>query len=1263
MAYTLKGITLKIGADVSDFQTQLNKIKAETKGLDGTMSRLQKSMKFDSSLQNQYRNLATSQSLLSDKIKSVSKQYNAMTTAVEQAKKMEDEWADAIEKSGTCSAQDEEILKNLQQQTKRVTVEKEALKNELIKLEGQFISTETATLRQYSALSNLETVTSNLATKTKTLSLLSGGLLSASAYEAISFEDAWTGVTKTVEGTDEQLAIVNDGLKNLATTTASTYQDIAYYAELAGQMGIPTDSIVGFTETITMLGDTTNLVGEEAAQALAKFSNIMVSEEEKTNDYYQRLGSSIVDLGNKFATTESDITDMSLRIGVAGKQVGLSSDEVLALSTALSSLGIEAAAGGSSVSKMLKSIQIAVSTGSDELELYAETAGMSAEEFSKAWGEDASNAFLKFVEGIGKADDVTAKLQELDITEIRQSNAMGALAQSSEVLADALDTSKSAWADNTAMVTEAEKRYNTLKSKFSQTWEAIKQAGNEIGQNLTPAISSALDVIKDLAIGFTEMSDSGKKNVTNLLLFTTALSPMLKLTSKVSGGLKNLLSLFGTLSIKAKNYSSALLNAAEDMEIMAGGTTGLSTATVEAAGQFSKLSTGLSKFQAVAVPAIAGVTAAIGLFAAAYVYLGEKTKEAKEEALEELEANNEIVKSCSKVIEGYDDVASSINSLTSEAKSYSETISNNKEKTTVLIDTLKELNDVEDKNSIQKQTLKTIIEELNGLYPDLNYSIDEETGKIYDQDGQLVTNIDTMDDYIKKLQETAEEEAKAAAYVKFKEALVEEQTELQALQDTYDELQKEIKDLYKAGDYTGAEALVDQQKKVEESMQDLKTTIKTTKNEIENLDEEFNAATFDEEFKSKLDSMKQSAEDAGIQIPKKIATAIENGKGDFDKANEYLTAYTNYQSMIEKAGETGTAIPQTMATEILNNADSVKKQIEAMNYMIDFQNAINNAGLQGKEIPQVLAEKIQAGAQGDESGISVQDAVNALNDSVRWDTLVEKAGLSGKSTVEALDNAVYGGTTSLQEAVNSLVAQGYVEPLNDCLDSVDADTQAAIKNAIDGIDSEENLTNAKDATNKVGSSMWDGIKGWLQDIGDAISGFFGNVSDIEKKYTQGNSGTKKVKKSQSFERIAELPSNMSATFAIPETRMAVTPFITNVPEIRDTNAITNLSSRRLAMYNAANSVGTALNGYDGTITATVGGIGSSNYESDDSMNGVLNAISNRLNGLEQKISLLQQPIDATVSFVAELDGDIVTNRVTKNITKQVNSLNRSKGGR
>jgi hypothetical protein len=99
---------------------------------------------------------------------------------------------------------------------------------------------------------------------------------------------------------------------SLVVPVAAT--EIAKVAEAAGQLGIEKENILAFTRTMVDLGVATNLTSEEAATMLAQFANVTgVSQKEFSN-----LGSTIVALGNNFATTERDIVEMAQRLAARG---------------------------------------------------------------------------------------------------------------------------------------------------------------------------------------------------------------------------------------------------------------------------------------------------------------------------------------------------------------------------------------------------------------------------------------------------------------------------------------------------------------------------------------------------------------------------------------------------------------------------------------------------------------------------------------------------------------------------------------------------------------------------------------------------------------------------------------------------------------------------------------------------------------------------------------------------------------------------------
>lgn len=314
------------------------------------------------------------------------------------------------------------------------------------------------------------------------------------AQASMDFESAITGVAKTTDLTDEELAAMSDSIKVLSTEIPATTEEIAAVAEAAGQLGIQKDALLDFTEIMTMLGTATNMTADEAATALARFANITGM----ATDNYGRLGSVIVDLGNNFATTESEIVAMGTRLASAGKLAGLTEPEIMALAAAMSSVGIEADAGGTAMTQTLNAIEKAVAKGGDDLAEFARIAGMSSEEFSSAWKNDAMSALTSFIGGLGKLDEqgesTVLVLEDLGLTGIRQSNMLKALGLAADQMTGAVNTANTAWQQNTALTNEANKRYATAQSRLTMMQNAYNNLKVAIGDAYTPALSEAYGV-------------------------------------------------------------------------------------------------------------------------------------------------------------------------------------------------------------------------------------------------------------------------------------------------------------------------------------------------------------------------------------------------------------------------------------------------------------------------------------------------------------------------------------------------------------------------------------------------------------------------------------------------------------------------------------------------------------------------------------------------------------------------------------------------
>lgn len=455
---------------------------------------------------------------------------------------------------------------------------------------------------------------------------------------AVDWESAFAGVKKTndeVKNSNGQVVYsysdLESGLRNLSKELPSSHTQIAAVAEAAGQLGIKTQDVVGFTKVMLDMGESTNLSAEDAATAIAKIANITGL----TNDEYQRFGSSVVALGNNFATTESDIVDMANRLASAGTLAGLTNQEILGLSTAMSSVGIEAEAGGTAMTQTLTAIETAATKGGESLDKFASIAGMSSEQFATTWKNKPIEAIQAFIKGLGDLDSqgesATLVLDEMGLSGVRQSNMLKSLALASNTMTSAVDMSNKAWSENTALTKEANTRYETTESKLKMLKNEINDTAIDLGGPFVDALRNGLTAIKptiedlgELAKRFNELDTEQQQNIIKWIAIAAATGPALKL---LGGGISVIGNTRKGIGLLSKSLVELAARAAEKKAITGATTTvaslGTASATAGGASGVGALATGLGAIAGPAAIAV-GAVAAVGIAA----YAGVKAYEA-----------------------------------------------------------------------------------------------------------------------------------------------------------------------------------------------------------------------------------------------------------------------------------------------------------------------------------------------------------------------------------------------------------------------------------------------------------------------------------------------------------------------------------------------------------------------------------------------------------------------------------------------------------
>ena len=347
---------------------------------------------------------------------------------------------------------------------------------------------------------------------------------------SIDWEQALAGVAKTTNMSGSELNKMGNEITKMSNTMPFAATEIAGVAEAAGQLGIKKQDITSFTRTMMNLGVATNLTADEAATEFARFANAANMPIKDVD----RLGSTVVALGNSTATTEKEIVEMAQRLAGAGAQAGFSSDEIMSVSAAMSSVGIEAEAGGTAMTQIWNKMTKAVAEGGDTLDSFAKTAGVSGKEFAQIWENNPSKALSMFVKGLGEteggAKGVLKALDDVGIKGIREADTIRRMANNHQVLDKALKTGSEGWKENSALTNEANIRYETMGSKLKMLKNTFINFARTIGDAVAPIVSFLADKLTGLFEHLQGTSNATKIAIAAFTLLGVAIPPLIVAT-------------------------------------------------------------------------------------------------------------------------------------------------------------------------------------------------------------------------------------------------------------------------------------------------------------------------------------------------------------------------------------------------------------------------------------------------------------------------------------------------------------------------------------------------------------------------------------------------------------------------------------------------------------------------------------------------------------------------------------------------------------
>ena len=281
-----------------------------------------------------------------------------------------------------------------------------------------------------------------------------------------------------------------------------------------------------------------------------------------------------------------------------------------------------------------------------------------------------------------KGESAVLVLDEMGLSGVRQSNMLKSLALASDTLSGAVTLSSQAWSENTALSEEAGKRYATTESRIEMCKNAAVGLQAAIGDALTPALGNLADAGTE---GFVWAAQFIEQNPALVQAFTAAAVAMGVVTASVTAY---------TVGVKAAEIATTAFNAILDANPM----------------------------YLVGTAAVAAIAA----FATLALTVDDDTESFSDMTEAARSAKDAVAESQTATA----DAAATAAASAETASGY--------------VARLRELQEQGNATSESQAEMSVLVGKLNALYPDLNLTIDENTGSLSENTEKLLENIEAQ---------------------------------------------------------------------------------------------------------------------------------------------------------------------------------------------------------------------------------------------------------------------------------------------------------------------------------------------------------------------------------------------------------------------------------------------------------------------------------------------------------------------------------------
>lgn len=328
-----------------------------------------------------------------------------------------------------------------------------------------------------------------------------GTLVSAAVQAGVAQERAFADVKRTAQGTTQGLTELRKAYTDLSTQKVVTpFADLAKIGTLGAQMNIPTKDLKDFTTAVAEFSTVTEMDVEAATTAFGRFGQMIGGLQESSKgagDGYKILANQVADLGAKSVATEPEIANMMVSIAAQGKSAGFTQNQILALSSTLSSLAIPKEWARGSLQRIFNSINAAAAEGGDAMHTYARAVGVTDAEFQKLWRDDPNKVFQGILQNLAGISDKVQKAQaikDLGFKNVRDVELLSRMSNSVGLYVEQLEEAERA-SKNTSFIDDSMSIItDTMSAKLQQFQNALQNAGAAMNSSFMVPMKAVVTV-------------------------------------------------------------------------------------------------------------------------------------------------------------------------------------------------------------------------------------------------------------------------------------------------------------------------------------------------------------------------------------------------------------------------------------------------------------------------------------------------------------------------------------------------------------------------------------------------------------------------------------------------------------------------------------------------------------------------------------------------------------------------------------------------